>query len=202
MKKLLFIAFLAFVALTANAQNAAQARKILDRTAAVVGRRGGASANFTASGAKIGSTSGSIAIKGNMFCAHTPKAIVWYNGKTQWSYLKKTNEVSITTPTEAQRLRMNPYAFISMYKSGYKLGMTTKGANYQIHMTATNKKRSVQEVYLLVNRSNYQPARVRMREGNTWINISISNFRARNLPNSMFSFHAKDYPKAEVIDLR
>ena len=193
---------MALVTLTAGAQNAAQARKMLDRTAAVVGRPGGASANFTASGAKLGSTSGTIAIKGNMFCARTPKAIVWYNGKTQWSYLKKTNEVSVTTPNEAQRMRMNPYAFIGMYKSGYKLSMTKKGTNCLIHMTATNKKRPVKEVYLTVNSRTAQPSRVRMREGSSWITISISNFRARNLPNSMFTFRAKDYPKAEVIDLR
>ena len=50
MKKL-FLVFLA-LALTAGtfAQNATQARKILDKTAAIVGRKGGASANFSVSG--------------------------------------------------------------------------------------------------------------------------------------------------------
>jgi outer membrane lipoprotein-sorting protein len=204
MKKLLFITFLMVVGMSMRvfAQNAAQARKVLDRTAALVGRKGGASANFSISSPKIGKTSGSIAIKGSMFYAHTPKATVWYNGKTQWTLMKQTNEVNVTTPTEAQRMRMNPYTFITMYKKGYKLGMTKKGGNYVIHLTATNRQRSVSEMYLTVNSRTSQPSVVKMREGNTWSTITISNFRARNLPNSMFTFRAKDFPKAEVIDLR
>ncbi len=204
MKKLLFITFLMVVGMSMRvfAQNAAQARKILDRTAALVGRKGGASANFSISSPKIGKTSGSIAIKGSMFYAHTPKATVWYNGKTQWTLMKQTNEVNVTTPTEAQRMRMNPYTFITMYKKGYKLGMKKKGGNYVIHLTATNRQRSVSEMYLTVNSRTSQPSVVKMREGNTWSTITISNFRARNLPNSMFTFRAKDFPKAEVIDLR
>ena len=202
MKKLLFITFMMVMSLGAFAQNAAQARKVLDRTTALVGRKGGASANFSISSSKIGKTSGSIAIKGRMFYAHTPKATVWYNGKTQWTLMRKTNEVNITTPTEAQRMRMNPYAFITMYKQGYKMGMTKKGGNYVIHLTATSRQRSVSEMYLTVNSRTYQPSMVKMREGSTWSTITIFNFKAKNLPTSMFTFRAKDFPKAEVIDLR
>jgi hypothetical protein len=89
-----------------------------------------------------------------------------------------------------------------MYKHGYKMGMTKKGANYVIHLTATNRQRSVSEMYLTVNARTYQPSVVKMREGNTWSTITISNFKAKNLPTGMFTFRAKDFPKAEVIDLR
>jgi hypothetical protein len=95
------MATMVLMSLVANAQNAAEARKILDKTASVVGRKGGASANFTVSSSKVGTVSGSIAIKGNMFHARTPQAIVctWQH---KWSYMKSTNEVNISTPTEAQ----------------------------------------------------------------------------------------------------
>lgn len=202
MKKLLIFSLLFLVALGINAQNATEAKKILDKTAAIVGRKGGAQANFTATNAKIGSQSGTIAIKGNMFQATTPKAVVWYNGKTQWSYLKLTNEVNISTPTEAKRMSMNPYTFISMYKSGYDLGLNKKGSNYVVHMTAQNKKRSVQEVYITINKRSHIPSQVKMRQGNTWTNITVNNFRAVNQPNSKFTFNSKDFPQADVIDLR
>ena len=100
MKKTILIALMALIGLSAFAQSAQQ---VLDRTAKVIGNKSGASANFTISNAKIGSSSGTIAIKGNKFNARTPQAIVWFNGKTQWSYLKKTNEVNISTPTQAQQ---------------------------------------------------------------------------------------------------
>ncbi len=195
------MATMVLMSLVANAQNAAEARKILDKTASVVGRKGGASANFTVSSSKVGTVSGSIAIKGNMFHARTPQAIVWYNGKTQWSYMKSTNEVNISTPTEAQKMKMNPYTFLTMYKSGYNLSMTRKGKNYNVHLVAQNKTRSVQEVYLSIN-SSYTPTTVKMREGQTWTTIAITNFRAQSQPTSTFTFRVKDFPSAEIIDLR
>lgn len=202
MKRIFIIAFLSLITICLHAQKTNEARKILDKTASVVGRRGGAQANFTASSPKLGSQSGTIAIKGNMFQARTPKAIVWYNGKTQWSYTKLTNEVNISTPTEAKRMSMNPYTFISMYKNGYALGLTKSGSNYVVHMTAQNKQRSVQEVYITINKHSYYPSQIRMRQGNTWTKITVSNFKAVNQPNSKFTFNAKDFPHADVIDLR
>ena len=115
MKKYMYLLLLAVMTIFSNqqasAQNAAEARKVLDKTAAIVGRSGGASANFTMSSGKYGNTSGTIAIKGNKFHATTPQAVVWYNGKTQWSYMKKTDEVNISNPNEAQQMSMNPYNF-------------------------------------------------------------------------------------------
>jgi outer membrane lipoprotein-sorting protein len=202
MKKTILITLMICVTLCVNAQNAAQARRVLDKTATIIGNKGGASANFKISSSNMGSTSGSISIKGNKFHARTNQATVWFNGKTQWSYLQSTDEVNITTPTEAQRMRMNPYTFITMYKNGYTLGMTSKGANYQVHMTAQNKQRTVQEVYLTINKSTYKPSIIKMRESGKWTTITISNFKTTNLPNSLFMFSAKDFPTAEVIDLR
>ncbi len=203
MKKIFLLSLFTLFTILAPAQSAKQAMKVLDKTAAVVGRKGGAQADFTASGSKIGSQSGTIAIKGNMFQARTPKAIVWYNGKTQWSYLKMTNEVNISTPTEAKRMSMNPYTFLSMYKSGYDLSMVSKNGSYVVHMTAQNKKRSVQEVYITINKHSYTPSLIKMRQGaNNWTSITVRNFQAVNQPNSKFTFNAKDFPKADVIDLR
>lgn len=50
MKRLSFVLLSLFVFLGAYSQNAAQARKILDKTASIVGNKSGASANFSVSG--------------------------------------------------------------------------------------------------------------------------------------------------------
>ncbi|MCR4774662.1 MAG: hypothetical protein K5854_09940 [Prevotella sp.] len=197
------MALMMMLATTAFAQSDAQARKVLDKTAALIGRKGGASANFSISGAKIGATSGTIAIKGNKFHATTPQATVWYDGKTQWSYMKKTNEVNVTTPTLAKQTTMNPLTFINMYKKGYNLGMKTIGTNYQVHLTAsTPAKQSIKELYIMINKSSYAPTEVKMKQASGWTTIKISNFKAKNQPNGTFVFRAKDFPTAEVIDLR
>lgn len=203
MKKTIILSLLMLmIGITMYAQSATQARKILDKTAAVVGNKGGASASFNMSNSKIGSVSGTIAIKGHMFQASIPKAIIWYNGKTQWSYMKSTNEVNVTNPTEAKRMKMNPYTFITMYKNGYNMSAKTSGKNYVVHLTAQNKQRSAQELYITVNSSTYTPVQVRVREGSSWTTVNISNFKTAKFANSKFTFNAKDYPTADVIDLR
>ncbi|MBR7043681.1 MAG: cell envelope biogenesis protein LolA [Prevotella sp.] len=206
MKKIFFsllILLATLTATTATAQKAVEARKILDKTAAVVGKKGGASASFKISSTKIGSTTGTIAIKGLKFHARTPQAIVWYNGKTQWSYMKSTDEVNIFTPTEAQQMAMNPYQFINIYKKGYTLSLVGNDAkSYTVRLVAQDKKRSAQEMFIKVNRKTYVPTQVRMREGGTWTTIDITGFQAKNQPDAVFVFNAKEFPSAEVIDLR
>ena len=200
MKKLSLVFMLMLMSISIYAQNAAQARKILDKTAAVIGRKGGASANFTVSG-KYGNSSGTISIKGNKFNARTPQAVVWYDGKTQWTYMKKSQEVNISTPTEAQQQSMNPYKFINIYKNGFKLGVKNVSGGWQVHLYATNQKRTIKEMYVTIGK-NYYPKTIKMRQSNGWTTINVSKFKPKNLSDSMFRFNAKDYPHAEVIDLR
>lgn len=202
--KKIFLALLILCSLVigTQAQNPSQARAILDKTASVLGRKGGASANFTMSNNKIGTVSGSIAIKGAKYQARTAQAIVWYNGKTQWTYMKKNEEVNITTPSKAGQMTMNPYSFINIYKSGYTLGMKTVGKEYQVHLTATTKRQGIDEMYVNVNKNSYVPTLIKIRQGKAWSTIQITNFKSANQPDRLFTFNAKEFPSAEVIDLR
>ena len=108
---LLSILLVAAMAVVSSVQsmaqsNTAQARAILDKTSKVIGHKSGVSASFTLNNPTTGNVSGTIAVKGGKFNARTPQAIVWFNGKTQWTYMKKNNEVNISTPTQAQQQMM------------------------------------------------------------------------------------------------
>ena len=199
MRKVILGIFMAVFAMMSYAQTAQQ---VLDKTAKVIGNKSGAKANFTFTNPKTGSVSGTIAIKGNKFNARTSQATVWYDGKTQWTYLKNTNEVNVNTPTQAQQMTMNPYTFIHIYKTGYNMSMKTVGDSYQVHLTAQNKKRTVQELYITINKKTSVPSQVKMRQGSTWSTINVSNFSAKSIANSAFVFNSKDFPHAEVVDLR
>lgn len=201
-KYIVYLLFLLVFSHSALAQSAIKARKVMDRVAAVVGRSGGASAHFSISGGRVQATSGTLAIKGNKFHARTPQAIVWFDGKTQWTYLKQTNEVNVSTPSEAKRVQMNPYTFISLYKQGYTLSMKQKGATAEIQMKAQNKRASVQQAFITVNTRTYVPSKIRVLQNGQWLTITISQFKARNQSNATFTFRQKDFPQAEVIDLR
>lgn len=199
MKKILMTALLALLSMGIYAQTA---QKVLENTAKVLSHKSGASANFQVSGGKLQGTSGTIAIKGNKFNARTPQAIVWYNGKTQWTYLKSTNEVNVSTPTQAQQMSMNPYTFINIYKTGYDMSMKTVGDNYEIHLTAQNQKRTVKEMYITIKKNSHVPTQVKMRQNSGWTTIKVSNFKAKGISDSAFTFNSKDFPSAEIVDLR
>ena len=177
------------------------AKEVLDKTAAVVSSKSGAKASFTIKNDNM-NTSGTIAIKGRMFHAATPQAIVWYDGKTQWTYMKKNEEVNIANPTEAEQASINPYTFIYMYKQGYSYTLQKKGTNYEVHLKATDKKRSIQEMYIVVNAKTSVPSQIRIRQQKSWTTIAISNFKTAKLSDGIFRFSAKEFPNADIIDLR
>ena len=80
--------------------------------------------------------------------------------------------------------------------------MKTVSAGYEVHLKATDAKRQIQEMYITVNKSTYAPSQVKMRQGKKWTTINVSSLKKANLSNSVFTFPSKDYPNAEVIDLR
>lgn len=186
------------MSLTMGAQSA---KSVLDKAAAVVSNKSGVKASFSVKSGQYGSTSGTISVKGKKFTAATPYATTWFDGKTQWTYVKKNNEVNVSNPTEAELQAINPYNFINMYRSGYKYTMTTQANQYNVHLTAT-KKRQVSQMYIVVDKSSYRPTKVSMLQGKKWTTITISKFSTAKLSDGMFKFNAKDFPKAEVIDLR
>ena len=197
MKRIIFALICALSLANVSAQTA---KEILDKAASVVNAKKGATADFVMSG-KYGNAAGTISIKGNKFVANTPQAKMWYDGKTQWTYMTSTEEVNVSTPTEAQQQTMNPYRFINLYNMGYAMTKKEVKNGYEVYLKATNPKRTITEMYITVN-NQFVPTNVKMKTAKGWTNINISNFRKASLPDKAFRFNAKDYPKAEVIDLR
>jgi outer membrane lipoprotein-sorting protein len=180
---------------------AQSAKAVLDKAAATITAQSGVKANFKMTTAN-GSTSGTIAIKGKKFYATTPQAKVWFDGKTQWTYLKNNDEVNVSNPTEAQLQAINPYNFIHLYKRGYTYTMNTAGTDYVIHLVANSADRKIKELFISVNKKTYQPKQVKMLQGKKWTTFDINSIKKENIADSQFRFNAKDFPKAEVIDLR
>jgi outer membrane lipoprotein-sorting protein len=115
--------------------------------------------------------------------------------------MKKNDEVNVANPTDAELAAINPYNFIYMYKNGYDSTMKKKGQNYEIHLT-TKQKKSVSEMYIVINQKTYTPSQIRLKQQKAWTTIDIKNFKKANLSDGAFRFNAKDFPTAEVIDLR
>ncbi len=195
MKKILQTLALLLLAVAASAQTA---RQVLDNTAAALSNKGGITASFSIKGG----VSGTISVKGRKFQASTPQGIVWFDGKTQWTYVEQNGEVNVSNPTAAELQAINPYNFIHLYRNGYKAELKDVGSLYQIHLVATGKGQSIGEMFIRVDKNTYAPTILSMREGKNWTTITVGSFKKANLADSYFTFPSKDYPQAEIIDLR
>ena len=198
MKKICFLITMALFSANTFAQTA---KSVLDKAAANITVKTGVQAKFKMTGS-LGNTSGTIAIKGKKFHATTPQAIVWFDGKTQWTYMKNNDEVNVTNPTEAQLQAINPYNFINLYKNGYDYTLNKSGKDYIVHLTATSKDKKIRELFITINKTTYTPTQVKLLQGTKWTIFDISDVKKQSIPDSDFRFNAKDFPKAEVIDLR
>ena len=178
MKQIKYLLLLVAILMANNtfAQSAAKAKECLDKATAIASNQSGITARFTISSPSMGHTSGSISVKGTKFVATTPQATIWFNGKTQWTYMKSTNEVN-------------------------DLSMTAQGGSYVVHMKATNAKRSVSEAYVTVSKG-YQLQGIKMKQGGKWTTIKVSSIQRKSLSDGIFNFNKKHYPSAEVVDLR
>ena len=190
--------FFTFLPLNIQAQTATN---VLDKAAATITMKEGVKADFKMTGS-MGSTSGTIVVKGKKFHATTPQASVWFDGKTQWTYMKDNDEVNISNPNESQLQAINPYNFINLYKKGYKATLNSDGNSHVVHLTASSADRKIKELFITVDKKTYQPTQVKLLQGKKWTIFDITNLKKRATPDAEFRFNAKDFPHAEIIDLR
>lgn len=198
MKKICFLITMVLFSTTIFAQTA---KNVLDKAAANITVKSGVQANFKMTGS-MGNTSGTIAVKGRKFHATTPQAIIWFDGKTQWTYMKNNDEVNVTNPTESQLQAINPYNFINLYRNGYDATLNKSGKDYVVHLTASSKDKKIREMFITINKNSYNPTQVKLLQGSKWTIFDITDLKKQNIPDTQFRFNAKDFPKAEVIDLR
>ena len=168
---------------------------------ATYAQKEGVKANFKMKGG-IGNASGSILIKGKKFHATTSQAVVWFDGKTMWTYLKNNEEVNVSNPTEAQLQAINPYNFINLYKKGYKATLNSSGNSHVVHLTASSADRKIKELFITVDKKTYHPTQVKLLQGKKWTIFDITNLKKQATADAEFRFNAKDFPHAEIIDLR
>lgn len=197
MEKIRITCLMLLIALASYGQSAKQ---VLDKTAGIISNKSGVTASFNISSQQYGKTSGTISIKGRKFHADTKEAKVWFDGKTQWTYVKQNDEVNVNTPTAADLQAINPYNFIYMYKQGYTATMTKNGQNFVVTLKAKGK--SIQEMVITISQKTYVPSQIRMLQNKQWTTIHVNGFKQTNLSESTFRFNPKQYPNAEIIDLR
>lgn len=210
MKKILSLLFLC-LATGLSAQNAGS---ILDKAAKAYEDANGVKAEFVM---RVRSDQhqatetfeGEIQIRGDKFTLKTPDMLTWFDGKTQWTYVLRTEEVNVTEPESEELQLINPALLLRNYKKGFNVeykGESTSSTGksaYDIVLTP-RKKGSITQIDLQVEKLSALPASITVvsKDGTT-STVRIMNLKqGLNQPDGFFVFKTNDYPEAEVIDLR
>jgi len=216
MKKILIIiAVISAFSLQVFAQKDARAKEILDLASQKYTEAGAIAASFTINIKDVKtkttySFDGSIQMKGNKFYLSTPDADSWFDGKTQWVYLKDSEEVNIDEPSKEDVQMVNPAVIFDLYKksSNYKFTGEKKDIRqrnvYEIVLIPDNKKGDIQKIIVQINKEDYMPVMFTIFYKNNLQNIIyINSYKTKQtLPDSNFVFDKKKYPNVEIIDLR
>lgn len=200
MKYHILLILMIILPLQAFAQKDARARQVLDGMSAEYSKSAGTTIVFD------GTLKGTIALKGDKFVLDCGGIKSWFDGETLWSYVEDNEEVNVSSPTAEEIQAINPYAMIGMYKNGFNYTYAgTKNINgmrCEDVILTPEKKQDIKKISIAVD-SKKHPVYVRLEnsQGDTQ-EFKVKEYKTQNLTDTFFRFNPKDYPNAEIIDLR
>ena len=219
MKNLLFSIFLlstigAVAQPKGMGKNDADAKKILDAVSAKFKSFKSVTATFTlkienAAGKVQGSKSGVVNLKGTKYRINITGQEIFSDGNTTWTYDKASNEVQISkieknaNTITPQKMFTNFYDKDFLYKTNADVKVGGKILQ-EIELTPIDKTKPFFKVLVNVDKATQtiKQTKVFEKNGNRYTYSVASMKTNATLPDALFVFDAKKYPKVEVVDLR
>ena len=193
------------------AQNDPAAIKILDRFAETARAASSISMKFDAVTVDqmeglTDTVTGNIIMSGDKYRLELIDNIVWFNGKTSWSYLPAENEVTITEPeSDDDSFMARPSSIFSLYKQGYKSRLLEENtSNYIIDLYPEDIKSDMIRIRLTLSKPalNIKAVEYKNKNGLTITLYVIDYSLNEKTDTSYFTFQASRYKGVEIIDMR
>ena len=152
-------------------------------------------------------SSGIFTLKGTKFILEMDAMKVWFDGKTQWSYVNQNNEVSITEPSEKELTETNPMAILSGFKTKCIIRFSSKTKseqNYCIEMTPRSKNNDVIKIEVQVNKNSGNLFSIYINSKNGSVShLILSNFqKGITINDNSFFFNSTKFKGVTTNDLR
>ena len=152
-----------------------------------------------------GQIPGSLTMSGRCFKLITDRLSIWYDGKTQWTYVPENEEVNITEPTADELLETNPVEIINASMSKYSARVVrTEGSVRTIELKPLKPGSSIVSAELSIDTARNLPTRVvAVFTNGSRLIANIANVKiGKAIPRSAFVYDTKLHPLAETVDLR
>ncbi len=216
MKRLLFIAVLSVFAMSGFAQQDAKAKEILEKVTKTTQSLASLEAKFSyemnnkAENIQEKST-GTIILKNKKYKLNIPQLglQITCDGKTIWTYMVNSNEVTISNLADATDELMDPSKIFTIYEKGFNYkfaGESVEGGVpvYNIDLTPQKPTGDIQKARIMIDKQKMliRGASMSGKEGNTYI-VSVSQFKTDGVySDSDFVFDPKKIKGIEVVDMR
>jgi Outer membrane lipoprotein-sorting protein len=197
-----------------SAQQNPKAVAVLDEAHAAYEKAGGISADFTVKvtnnkAKQNESYSGKVLMKSNKFKYTSEEVEMWFDGKNQWVLNKESDEVNLSTPTASELEAINPSVLFQIYKRGYTCKYSGEkkvgGKSVEVvDLVPVNTKKEIEKITVQIDKNQHTLTSIFIQNKNQSSQlITIKNYKSGlNHADNLFVFNKKQYPKAEVIDLR
>lgn len=201
MKRIYIICLFITTFVFAYASEDSRAKVILDQTAKAYREAEGINILFE------GTQRGTLLLKGECFYLECGGVKSWFDGKNQWSYVEKNEEVTLSNPSPEELQSINPYALINSYATlfEYRYGSrhTFKGKHGNEVVLTPRQKGDIQSIVLFIS-DNYQPLHITVNLANGQVQeFRIVSYKTHQpYTETTFRFNPKQYPDAEIIDMR
>ena len=153
-----------------------------------------------------GDQTGSLLLQGKCFVLDCAGITSWYDGETQWSYVRQNDEVNVSTPTEEELNTVHPYAWISHSENAFHCryaGQRQAGGKTVEEVVLTPKQgNSLPSITLRIG-TDHRPVSICLQADGQRQEFTVTTYETlQRQPLSAFRFPIKEYPNAEIVDLR
>ncbi|HEX7584471.1 MAG TPA: outer membrane lipoprotein carrier protein LolA [Prolixibacteraceae bacterium] len=216
MKRLILISILLVFVVTGYSQQDAKAKEILEKVTKTTQSYASIEAKFsfemnnTAEKIQEKST-GSIILKNKKYKLNIPQMglEVTCDGKTIWTYMVKSNEVSISNLDEATDDLMDPSKIFTIYERGFNYKFAGESVDggvpvFNIELTPQKPTGDIKTARIMIDKQKMMIHSANMigKDGNNY-NVSVTQFITDGVyKDSDFVFDPKKFKDIEVVDMR
>ncbi len=157
------------------------------------------------------SQTGTLEIKGTKFKLSFKGQTIFCDSKTQWTYIKESNEVQINNAPDPNATDgINPINIFTIYEKGYKYKYEKEETVNGVKADVINlypldpDKKSFHTIRLSIDKTKKQIVSVRIINKNGTANtITVKNFVANSeMADNNFLFNKENFKGVEEVDLR
>jgi len=216
MKQFVLMSILSVFVMSGYAQQDAKAKEILEKVTKTTQSYASIDAKFSfemnnKSENIQEKSNGSIILKNKKYKLNIPQMglQVTCDGKTIWTYMVNSKEVTIANLDEETDDLMDPSKIFTIYERGFNYKFVGESVNggvavYNIDLTPQKPTGDIQKIRIMIDKQKMliRGANMSGKDGNTY-NVSVNQFNTSGVyKDSDFVFDPKKIKGIEVVDMR